>query len=342
MSKIKTVRHHIMMSHGTCVTHADLLNIVLDHWIREAAPISRKPQVSTFESATKKQANQELFLVAKSSINKLVAVTEDHAKYCSSRLMVKKVVRTGHVGQLKLSCRRLGRSKHTLRWNSSPRLPGNQFLVNERVHHGLVFSGMRPSHYQRLVECANIGCINEHSRRNFIRTYDDFIQKEYDDSVEAALVEEIAMYPIPMAEDDGDDEDEEPYEGIDIKTDARHGHRRNAKDTSVVALGERSHKVLQHVHITKEQDTVTQRHEKLGTDKIYQKLEQQNVMIRAHTHDRNMAVNKLVRDSNIVNQNDVWHAVKALKKLVDSISHGAQKRHGSTWHVQLAYKVEPL
>ena len=53
-------------------------------------------------------------------------------------------------------------------------------------------------------------------------------------------------------------------------TDARHGWRKNAKDSSVVAIGEKTHKVLQCVHITKQDDIVPQKNEAKGTEKIYQ------------------------------------------------------------------------
>ena len=62
----------------------------------------------------------------------------------------------------------------------------------------------------------------------------------------------------------------EEVDAIDIMTDARHGWRKNATDSSVVAIGENTHKVLQCVHITKIDGIVTQRHETKGTEKIYQ------------------------------------------------------------------------
>ena len=52
-------------------------------------------------------------------------------------------------------------------------------------------------------------------------------------------------------------------------TDARHGWRKNAKDTSVVAIGEKTHKVLQCQHVTKADDAVTQCREMKGTSEIY-------------------------------------------------------------------------
>jgi 5'(3')-deoxyribonucleotidase len=59
-------------------------------------------------------------------------------------------------------------------------------------------------------------------------------------SIDNAVNDEIASY--------------EELDGINIMTDARHGWRKNSKDTSVVALGEQTHKVMDCVHITKSQD----------------------------------------------------------------------------------------
>jgi hypothetical protein len=56
---------------------------------------------------------------------------------------------------------------------------------------------------------------------------------------------------------------------ISILTDARHGGRRNAKDTNVVFIGHETHKVLKEQHVTKEDDECTQRHELLGIKKLY-------------------------------------------------------------------------
>jgi hypothetical protein len=278
-------------------------------------------------------------MMTKSSLGNIVALAEDHAKYCSSRMMIQRIHRTGHVAQVKLRCRRMGPGRHSFRWNSSPRLPNHKFLINEKVKHGIIFSGMRPSQYERFSEGTGMGCINEHDRRKFVKSYKPLVSEQYTDSIETALLEEIAMYPIP----EEDDEDEEQWQGIDIISDARHGHRKNAKDTSVVAIGDRSHKVLQHVHLTKHSDDiVTQRHERLGTEKVYDYLDSQDVSIRVHTHDRNMAVNKFVRESGPKNQNDCWHGAKSLKKQMTPISQGAQKRHEITWHRQLEDKVEPM
>lgn len=58
----------------------------------------------------------------------------------------------------------------------------------------------------------------------------------------------------------------EDLDGVDIITNARHGQRKNAMDTGVVAVEEMSHKILNCMHITTADDSVTQRHEKAGTE----------------------------------------------------------------------------
>lgn len=92
---------------------------------------------------------------------------------------------------------------------------------------------------------------------------------------------------------------------IDIMIDARHGWRKNSKDTSVVAIGEKTHKVLCCKHVTKKDDNVSQRHEKIGTEQIYRYFSDQTTSIGVHTHDRNLAINKYVREEcESVSQND--------------------------------------
>ncbi len=68
-------------------------------------------------------------------------------------------------------------------------------------------------------------------------------------------------------------------------SDARHGWRRNAKDTSIVAIGEKCHKVVHHEHITKRDDHVIQRHEALGTQRILDSLHAKDVFVKAFVHD---------------------------------------------------------
>lgn len=61
---------------------------------------------------------------------------------------------------------------------------------------------------------------------------------------------------------------------------------KNAKYTSVIAIGENSHKVINFVHVTKAQDPETQRHEKIGTANIYDHLAEQDVSTKVTSHNR--------------------------------------------------------
>ena len=86
-------------------------------------------------------------------------------------------------------------------------------------------------------------------------------------------------------------------EGISVASDARHGWRKNAKDTSVVVMGDSSHKVLHHQHVTKGDEPVSQRHEVYGTRRSMEALDEQGVVVGVWTHDRNSAVNKLINET---------------------------------------------
>ena len=106
------------------------------------------------------------------------------------------------------------------------------------------------------------------------------VEAEYNDSTEDALHEEIGSY--------------EDLDGITILTYAKHGWRKNAKDSSVVVIGDQSHKVLECVHVTKQQDPVSQRHEKVGTEVIYNNFTSEDVTIKIHSYDRNLSINKFM------------------------------------------------
>ena len=110
-----------------------------------------------------------------------------------------------------------------------------------------------------------------------------------------------------------------------------------------MAIGEKPHKVLQCVHITKQDDLVSQGHETKGTERIYQYFTDKDVSVKVHTHDRNMSVNKMVKNANFtLNQNDSWYGVKSIKKALKSISSRPKYKEEQTWFEQLSDKEEPI
>ena len=181
---------------------------------------------------------------------------------------------------------------------------------------------MLPIHYTRFSNAAGIGCIDKKKRRTMTTGHNESISTEFECSIDLALLEEVASY--------------NELDGIDIMTDARHGWRKNAKDSSIVAIGEKSHNFMNCVHITKTDNVVSKRHEKLGTEKLYAYFDSKDVSLNVHTHDRNMTINKLVKTQGYtVNQNDSWHGVKTIKKAMKTVSSGAKYKEGKTWSEQL-------
>ena len=131
---------------------------------------------------------------------------------------------------------------------------------------------------------------------------------------------------------------------INILTDARHGWRKNAKQTDVVCIGAKTKRVLYVSTITKEVDDVAQRHELHGTKEIYRHIADKGLGVAAHCHDNNAVITKYVRESQPAtrNQLDNWHALKSFEKAIKGITKGPKKNHGKTWHFQLTDKAHSL
>lgn len=126
---------------------------------------------------------------------------------------------------------------------TSPNLPNGKYLINQRINHAFLCSGMLTSHYSRFCSSEWLGVLSKENRTSF----KTFVQQEYEDYKSIALLEKIGMY--------------EDLDGIDIITHVRHGWRKNTKDTSIIAVETRTHKILNCVHIATADDPVTQRHE---------------------------------------------------------------------------------
>ena len=58
-------------------------------------------------------------------------------------------------------------------------------------------------------------------------------------------------------------------------------------------------------------------------------------------HNRNISINKLFKDKEeTINQNDLWHAEKTIKKSIKNVSSGSKKSEGVIWSEQLVDKTE--
>ena len=112
----------------------------------------------------------------------------------------------------------------------------------------------------------------------------------------------------------------------------------------MVCIGQATHKVLVDEVITKDDDISSQRHEKLGTENIYTYFDNHTdgpIVEKSHSHDRNLSINKLIREKrpSTLNQNDTWHAAKSVEKAINTVRKGSLIAHGKTWHVELSNKI---
>lgn len=64
-----------------------------------------------------------------------------------------------------------------------------------------------------------------------------------------------------------------------MMTDARHACRKNSHHSDVVAIGQATRKVINIQHVTKADDKSTQRHEVLGTSRVYEEFKKKNIQV---------------------------------------------------------------
>lgn len=321
------------------LTNTDVFLKVLDFWITShmkvidtptSHPCPAPPGFVTL--AVNKDEN--LFLSSKLATNNIIQITEHHSRLCPGKLApVTENISYGPSALVKLNCP----FGHFYSWNTSPTLPDGTFLATAKFIHGYLSCGILPNQMERFAEALGFGKISGVESKTSVEKYRNIVSIEKKKSCENALMEEIGY-----SNDD--------HGAIGIMTDARHGWRRNAKDTNVICIGQNSHKVIKDIHVTKSDDPVTQRHEMLGTRKLYDYFDSYidciggPVPIKTHAHDRNLSINCFIKREreDTVNQNDTWHAAKSVEKEMKSVCTGPKAKHGVTWHEELSDKVRSV
>jgi len=232
-NKMQQVREALMKQFDKPVNNRDIIEHLLDYWCDKAG--KQLPGNFTTYQKIDDDKEETLFISTSSSISKLTEIVSNHGKFCSSALMQDKITMVGHVAVVKLACP--VHKNHVYKWSSSPHLQDNKFLVNHRILHGFITSGMLPVQYQRFSMSAGIGFMRRKQRRQPRDLMYQCIEEQYQESVDEALFLETGL-------------GEEMEEGITVMSDARHGWRKNAQDTSIVVLGDINHQVLCHEHVT--------------------------------------------------------------------------------------------
>lgn len=284
---------------------------------RETNVDSRHGFTSSCSPATSTHVN---FICQFQAINKLCASIAHHQAACKHLLSVQKTSQSGHVGTIILACL----AGHQIQWNSSEVMDTN-FVVNYQMMVSYICSGMIPIQYDRICDFSHIGKLTKYFRSNCLVRIAAIIDLLKRQSIFRAKAEEGALTN---------------QRTIGIMTDARHACRKNSFHTDHVALGVKTHKVVDIQHVTKEDDHVSQRHEKVGVARMYAEFERQDINVDVHVHDNNSSVNKFIREKegDTRNCNERWHATKPITRELNKIGLGAQKWEGIKWHIQLQDK----
>ena len=342
VNKMSTIRRYFLLNRQVSVTNTVIFKTCLDEFLSKISKttpaVAKKPstfQPNLYTPVSMVEDTQDLFVCSKTSVSRIIEAANQHGQNCIGQLSLVKPQRKRHVLVTKLRCNRRAQ-RHEFRWSSSPYLANGEYYINHKIHHSYAFSGMIPSHYERFCDGANIGQIPPTTRKSMIETLSGHVLAESEAVQRTAFLEEIYQEEMEV-----DDPVDKRYP-IDIATDAQHGCRKNTKDTSVVALGEKTHHVVAIEHVTKVDDFITQRHERLGTERIYTRMEENGAYVNVHAHDANGAVNVFAEENAVTNQNDTWHGIKSLKKALQKVAAGPQYKKGIVWYEELSDKVEPV
>ena len=331
------------------VTNKQLLSKLCNHFIEShtkgEANIPQSEKVQTFHYIKRNECDDDqLFVGSLSALEHLLSRSNMHRNVCSETLKAKSNSMSGHVIDVTFSCK----NKHNIDWNSSPYIEGGKFLVNMKIAHGYFVSGMLPNQYERLSSASGIGTIAEKDREAITKLYRPIVHKCAQDSMDSALIEEIAVTDIQnnLAQSDTDNWSgiDMLRDGIDIMTDARYSTRKNAKFTDVISIGEGTHKVLSAETVSKKtDDPCTQRHEKIGMKRTFDYFDEKSCPLRSVTHDNCGPTSKLIKERGDIEDNkDTWHCTKKLTTVTSKIGKGKAKNHGTTWHSELKDKAAPL
>ena len=80
-------------------------------------------EMNTFRSCKKEEPNEQIFMTAKSFLQRLTEVAVNYARVCDGKLEMKKITMKGHVAAMNMKCSVT--KNHNMLWSSSPYLPDN-------------------------------------------------------------------------------------------------------------------------------------------------------------------------------------------------------------------------
>ena len=297
------------------------------------------PTVSADDQATLKESpvntsvlgpDHPYCVLEVSQMDTLLSVIQDHSLICDHSLVCRQMKHNGHVVEFMFTCS----AGHRSVWETSSRL-GKNYTVNHRILMSYLCSGILPVQYKRFADFSQFGVLTEHFIRTRLVMMSAIITLLAKESMVKARNKELQL-----SKDAG-----LPEQTINIMTDHRHHNRKNSEHSQHVTLGEKTHQVIDHQHITKAMDKCPQRHETVGVKRMYDEFDTVGIHINKHVHDRNLSVNKVIREREsafgrkTINTNERWHGTKAIAGGIRKVSVGTKKNfEAGQWHPDLKDK----
>ena len=99
LSKLQVVRETLGHSQKRPVNNADIICHLLEEWTHRTKQStssqqsidSNRSNFTSYQTISKESADEQLFIVAMSSINKFIEIVDNHSRICPSSLTVKKI-----------------------------------------------------------------------------------------------------------------------------------------------------------------------------------------------------------------------------------------------------------
>ena len=153
-AKLKEVRAYVERNLGHTVNNRDIIQHLFDVWdLHKQSSPSAAQNLNVV--ARKENCDQKLLVVAESAFTVAIQTVHKHALVCAKNLKAKKITTRGHTSFVTLSCAR----NHRYTWPTSPALPNGKRLVDSKIAHAYVTSGLLPNQYDRFTKEASIGTI---------------------------------------------------------------------------------------------------------------------------------------------------------------------------------------
>ena len=315
---------------GGKVSMKDLLNKLMDQYLSQLIESDSDEQESTIKGSEQKMTSgsvsyledETLYIGDVLSTEKFASLIAQHSRKCQLDLKLVAVTKIGHVLILKFRCDNF----HEVTWESSVSC-GDNYKVNYKVLASYICSGMTSVQYEKFCDFSTINIPTKQFRARGIAYLSTIIELLRKTSIASARREEMEASK------------KHKEDGISIMTDARHACRKNSFHSDHIAIGQRTHKIVDVQHITKRDETSSQKHESLGCTRMYENFDREGIKIIDHAHDRNSSVNKQVKDrQGTTNSNDPWHGTKPIKSGFKKLACGSRANIGRSWHPELSDK----